>query len=103
MSLEVRPLAAALGAEILSVDLRKLSTEDEAAIHAAFLEHHVLAIRAQVPLAEVANYNSSLSSISAGQGSYTMELSHYDPVPGNVQQQIIDKAQKEKQEAAAAK
>ncbi len=62
-----------------------------------------LAIRAQVPLAEVANYNSSLSSISAGQGSYTMELSHYDPVPGNVQQQIIDKVQKQKQEAAAAK
>ncbi len=32
-----------------------------------------------------------------------MELSHYDPVPGNVQQQIIDKAKKEKEEAAAAK
>ena len=62
-----------------------------------------LAIQAQVPLAEVANYNSSLSSISGGQGSYSMELSHYDPVPGNVQQQIIDKAKKEKEEAAAAK
>ncbi len=62
-----------------------------------------LAIRAQVPLAEVANYNSSLSSISGGQGSYAMELSHYDPVPGNIQQQIIDKAHKAKEEAAAAK
>ncbi len=60
-----------------------------------------LSIQAQVPLAEVANYNSSLSSISGGQGSYTMELSHYDPVPGNVQQQIIDKAKKKKEEAHA--
>ena len=60
-----------------------------------------LAIQAQVPLAEISNYGSSLSSISGGQGSYSMELSHYDPVPGNVQQQIIDKAKKEKEEAAA--
>ena len=47
------------------------------------------------------HYNSSLSSITGGQGSYIMELSHYDSVPGNVQQQIIDKAKKEKEEAAA--
>ena len=31
-----------------------------------------------------------------------MELSHYDTVPSNVQQQIIEKAKKEKQEAAAS-
>jgi elongation factor G len=58
-------------------------------------------IKAQVPLAEIANYSSSLSSISGGQGSYSMELSHYDPVPSNVQQQVIDKAKKEKEEASA--
>ncbi len=58
-------------------------------------------IKAQVPLAEVANYNSSLSSITGGQGTYTMELSHYDPVPGNVQQQIIDKAKQDKEAASA--
>ncbi|RMF73886.1 MAG: elongation factor G [Planctomycetota bacterium] len=46
-------------------------------------------IKAQVPLAEVANYSSQLKSATAGQGSYMMELSHYDVVPPNVQQQIV--------------
>ena len=44
------------------------------------------------PLAEVTTYARSLSSITGGQGSYTMEFSHYDVVPGNVQQEIIAKA-----------
>ena len=30
-----------------------------------------------------------------GQGRYSMELSHYDPVPGNLQQQIADAHKKE--------
>jgi elongation factor G len=46
-------------------------------------------VRAQVPLAEVAAYASQLKSVTGGQGSYLMELSHYDVVPPNVQQQII--------------
>jgi elongation factor G len=46
-------------------------------------------IRAQVPLSEVMQYNSQLRSVTGGQGSYTMEPSHYEAVPGNVQQQII--------------
>lgn len=46
-------------------------------------------IKAQVPLAEVSNYSSQLKSATAGQGSYMMELSHYDVVPPNVQQQIV--------------
>ncbi len=45
-----------------------------------------------VPLAEVMTYARSLSSITGGQGSYTMEFSHYDIVPGNVQREIIEKA-----------
>jgi elongation factor G len=50
------------------------------------------AIRAKVPLAEVTRYKNELDSITAGQGSYTMEFSHYDLVPGNVQQQIVSKS-----------
>ncbi len=46
-------------------------------------------VRAQVPLAEVANYASQLKSVTGGQGSYMMELSHYDVVPPNIQQQIV--------------
>jgi elongation factor G len=49
-------------------------------------------IKGKVPLAEVTRYAAQLGSITQGQGSYTMEFSHYDTVPGNVQQQIVSKA-----------
>ncbi len=49
-------------------------------------------ISGKVPLAEVTRYAAQLGSITQGQGSYTMEFSHYDLVPGNVQQQIVSKA-----------
>ena len=49
-------------------------------------------IQAKVPLAEVTRYAAQLGSVTQGQGSYTMEFSHYDMVPGNVQQQIVSKA-----------
>ncbi len=55
-------------------------------------------IKAQAPLSEVMQYNSQLRSVTGGQGSYTMELSYYNPVPGNVQQQIIAAAKTEKEE-----
>ncbi len=58
----------------------------------------IVSISAQAPLAEVVQYNSQLRSVTGGQGSYTMEFSHYDPVPGNVQQQIIANAQKAKEQ-----
>jgi elongation factor G len=53
---------------------------------------------AEVPLAEVTTYARALSSITGGQGSYSIELSHYDIVPGNVQQEIIAKAQLKEEE-----
>lgn len=49
-------------------------------------------VMAEVPLSEVTTYARSLSSITAGQGSYTIEFSHYELVPGNVQKEIVDKA-----------
>jgi elongation factor G len=49
-------------------------------------------LQAKAPLAEVTRYAAQLGSITQGQGSYTMEFSHYDMVPGNVQQQIVSKA-----------
>lgn len=52
-------------------------------------------IQADVPLAELSDYNSRLSSITGGQGSYSMELSHYEQVPSNIQQQIVDAHAKE--------
>ncbi len=46
-------------------------------------------VRAQAPLSEVMQYQSHLKSVTGGQGSFVMELSHYDPVPPQVQQQIV--------------
>ncbi len=54
-------------------------------------------VKAKVPLAEVADYNSRLSSITGGQGSFAMELSHYENVPSNVQQQIVAATQKKEE------
>ncbi|HWA99458.1 MAG TPA: elongation factor G, partial [Pirellulales bacterium] len=55
-------------------------------------------VTAVVPLAEVTTYARSLSSITGGQGSFTMEFSHYDVVPGNVQKEIVEKAVLAKEE-----
>jgi len=49
-------------------------------------------ITARAPLAEVMRYAAQLGSITQGQGSYSMEFSHYDTVPNNVQMQIVSKA-----------
>ena len=45
-------------------------------------------IKAQVPLAELDGYESQLKSMTGGHGSYSVELSHYDPVPGDIQQKL---------------
>jgi elongation factor G len=45
-------------------------------------------IKAQAPLSEVMQYQSQLKSVTGGQGSFVMELSHYEPAPANVIQQI---------------
>ena len=58
------------------------------------LPGNIVCVEAQAPLSEVMQYNSSLKSITGGQGSFTMEFSHYEPVPGNVQKQIVDAAGK---------
>jgi elongation factor G len=49
-------------------------------------------VTAEVPLAEVTTYARSLSSMTGGQGSYTMEFSRYELVPGNIQKEIVEKA-----------
>jgi elongation factor G len=62
------------------------------------LPGNMCVVKAVAPLAEVMQYNSQLRSVTGGQGSYTMEYSHDEPVPGNVQQQIVAEAQKEDEE-----
>ena len=47
-----------------------------------------MVISATVPLAELDDYSSRLKSLTAGEGSYEMFFSHYDPVPHEVQQRL---------------
>ncbi len=47
-------------------------------------------IDGQVPLSEMFGYATQLRSITQGRGSFTMEFSHYQEVPGNVAQGIIE-------------
>jgi elongation factor G len=49
-------------------------------------------VKAQVPLSEMLDYQSKLNSITQARGSYHMQFSHYDPLPGNLAQKVIDEA-----------
>jgi elongation factor G len=46
-------------------------------------------IQGLAPLSELTGYQSRLNAMTAGQGRYTIALSHYDPVPPSVQQQLM--------------
>jgi len=57
-------------------------------------------IKARVPLEEMYKYVNELKSITGGRGTYTMSFSHYEVVPSNQAQAIIDKAKLTKKEEA---
>jgi len=46
-------------------------------------------VRASIPLAEMFKYASDLRSVTGGRGSYSMQFSHYDIVPGRLAQAVI--------------
>lgn len=54
------------------------------------LRDSVVAIGGLVPLSELENYQARVKSVTGGQGSYSLELSHYEPVPHSIQQELID-------------
>jgi len=49
-------------------------------------------IKAKVPLSEMLDYQSKLNSVTQARGSYHMQFSHYDPLPHNLAQKVIDDA-----------
>ncbi len=59
-------------------------------------------IRAQVPMAEMLTYEQTLTSVTGGRGTYTMEFSHYEEVPSHLQAKIIQAAKAAKGEEAEA-
>jgi elongation factor G len=49
-----------------------------------------IVVRAQVPLSELEGYAAELKSATAGRGRYSMDFSHYEPVPAQVQARLTD-------------
>jgi elongation factor G len=47
-----------------------------------------IVVKAQVPLSELEGYAAELKSVTAGRGRYSLDFSHYEPVPAQVQQKL---------------
>ena len=54
-------------------------------------------IKAHVPMAEFLTYAPDLRSMTGGRGMFTMEFSHYDEIPTQLLQKILDEINKEKE------
>ncbi len=54
---------------------------------------HATVVKASVPMAEILEYQSSLISITGGQGAFHMEFSHYDEAPAQVREKIVQEAE----------
>ncbi len=55
-------------------------------------------ITAQIPLMEIADYETQLRSATGGEGSYSMEFSHFDPLPHRLAEGVIAKSKKDEEE-----
>jgi elongation factor G len=55
-------------------------------------------IKAQVPMAEVLKYASDLTSLTSGRGLFSMEFSHYEEVPANISEKIVEASGKRTEE-----
>ncbi len=56
------------------------------------------AVKANVPLAEMLEYDSRLRSITGDRGDYSMEFSHYEEAPAHVQEKIVAEAKRPEEE-----
>ena len=64
-------------------------------------ERRYTVIEAEVPQAEVQRYSQDLRSMTGGRGSYRFEFDHYEQVPQNIEQRVIDTAKQAKEAATA--
>jgi elongation factor G len=55
-------------------------------------------VKAEVPMSEMLTYGADLTSMTQGRGSFSMEMHHYDTVPQQLQDKIIEKAKAERGE-----
>jgi elongation factor G len=62
------------------------------------LQPGILAVSGLAPLVELEGYSARLKSVTGGQGSWTMQLSHYEPAPPNLQQQLATEYKKSRKQ-----
>ena len=55
-------------------------------------------VKAEVPMSEMLTYGVDLTAMTQGRGSFNMEMHHYDIVPAQQQEKIIEKAKAERGE-----
>ncbi|HHW25923.1 MAG TPA: elongation factor G [Firmicutes bacterium] len=68
-------------------------------IHGMETKGHIQVIKATAPLAEVQKYAIDLRSMTQGRGLFTMEFDHYEEVPANIAETIIEEAKKAREAA----
>jgi elongation factor G len=49
-------------------------------------------VKAEVPMSEMLTYGVDLTAMTQGRASFNMEMHHYDVVPGQLQEKIVEKA-----------
>ena len=60
---------------------------------------HVVAVKAEVPMAELRNYAIELKSMTSGTGSFELEFDHYEILQGKLAEDVIAEAKREKEAA----
>jgi elongation factor G len=84
MKVEVRCPDEFLGDVIGDLSSRRARIEEQKTVGSA------KAIEAKVPLAEMFGYATTLRSLTQGRGTFTIEFNHYEEVPHNIIQEIIE-------------
>lgn len=83
VDIEVTAPEAAMGDIIGDLSARRAQVQGSRT-----LGGHMVTVTAKAPLSELTEYQSRLNAMAGGDGNYSVELSHYDPVPPNQQEKL---------------
>ena len=94
VELEVTAPDAAMGDIIGDLSSRR------AQVHGSrTLGGHMVVVTAKAPLSELTEYQSRLNAMAGGDGNYSIELSHYDPVPPSQQDKLAAQYRRQDEDA----